>query len=451
MSRVWRSPTANNYVIAAKGAPEAIADLCHFQEDQWRTLNEQIELMASRGLRVIGVARAYFTSAILPSIQHDFPFQFMGLLGLTDPLRPEVADAIQECYTAGIRVIMITGDYLGTAKNIAHQSGLRSPDRVITGPQLDRMDDATLRERIKKANIFARVVPEQKLRIVNALKANNEVVAMTGDGVNDAPALKSAHIGVAMGGRGTDVARESAALVLLNDNFASIVRAVRLGRRIYDNLRKAMSFIVSVHIPIAGLSLIPVLLRWPLVLLPVHVVFLELIIDPACSIVFEAQAEEPNTMQRPPRKLNEPLFDRTLTTRSILQGLGVLAIVMVVFTLIMGISQSELEARAASFTTLVIADLGLILSNRAWTQSFFKTFQQRNAALWWVSAGTAVFLLSALTIPSLRSLFRFAPLDPIELAIGVGAGLISILVSEALKPKSFPRLLLHQGPVLTRR
>jgi Ca2+-transporting ATPase len=451
MSRVWRSPTADNYVIAAKGAPEAIADLCHFQENRWSVLNEQIELMASRGLRVIGVARAYFTTAKLPSLQHDFPFQFTGLLGLADPLRPEVADAIQECYTAGIRVIMITGDYPGTATNIAHQSGLRLPDRVITGPQLDRMDDATLRERIRKANIFARVVPEQKLRIVNALKANDEVVAMTGDGVNDAPALKSAHIGVAMGGRGTDVARESAALVLLNDDFASIVRAVRLGRRIYDNLRKAMSFIVSVHIPIAGLSLIPVLLGWPLVLLPVHVVFLELIIDPACSIVFEAQPEEPDTMQRPPRRLNDPLFDRTLMTTSVLQGLGVLAIATAVFVLIMGIGQSELEARAACFTTLVIADLGLILSNRAWTQSFFKTLQQRNAALWWVSAGTAAFLLSALTIPSLRSLFRFAPLGTIELAIAVGAGLISIFMSEALKSRSFPRRSLHQGSAIAHK
>ena len=331
MSRVWRSPDGDNYVIASKGAPEAIADLCHFNDSAWTSLEHQIEAMTSQGLRTIGVARADFAKTSLPSGQHDFEFRFLGLLGLSDPIRPEVPQAIQECYTAGIRVIMITGDYPGTAKSIAQQAGLHSPERVITGPHLEEMDDVTLQERIKNTNIFARVVPEQKLRIVRALKQNDEVVAMTGDGVNDAPALKSADIGIAMGGRGTDVARESAALVLLDDNFASIVSAVRMGRRIFDNIRKAMSFIVAVHIPIAGLSLIPVLLNWPLILLPVHVVFLELIIDPACSIVFEAQAEEPNTMNRPPRRLSERLFDRSLAVSSLCQGLVVLGLALLVF------------------------------------------------------------------------------------------------------------------------
>ena len=435
MLRVWRSQRRDHYVIAGKGAPEAIADLCHFDKKQLDAMNAQIEAMANQGLRVIGVAKGRLTSPELPTEHHDFEFQFLGLLGLADPVRPEVPNAIQECYGAGIRVIMITGDYPGTAKNIALQIGLRSPDHITTGPQLDRMDDDTLRERIKKVNVFARVVPEQKLRIVSALKANGEVVAMTGDGVNDAPALKSANIGVAMGGRGTDVARESAALVLLDDNFASIVQAVRMGRRIFDNLRKAMSFIVSVHIPIAGMSLIPVLLNWPLILLPVHVVFLELIIDPACSVVFEAQPEEINVMRRSPRRLNDPLFGRRMMSRSFFQGLCVLAIVLAVFVAVMGISQNELEARAASFTTLVIANLGLISSNRDWTQSFLKTLRTRNAALWWVSGGTALFLFLALTIPSIQSLFRFASLHSIDLILGLGAGALSILISESLKAK----------------
>ena len=210
---------------------------------------------------------------------------------------------MQECYTAGIRVIMITGDYPGTAQNIARQIGLKPLDQIITGPELDQMDDVELQKRIKSVCIFARAVPEQKLRIVTALKANGEVVAMTGDGVNDAPALKAAHIGIAMGGRGTDVAREAAAIVLLDDNFASIVAAVRMGRRIFDNLKKAMAFIFSVHIPIAGMSLIPVIFKWPLALLPVHILFLELIIDPACTVVFEMEDDEKDIMQRPPRKL----------------------------------------------------------------------------------------------------------------------------------------------------
>jgi len=435
MSRVWRSHRSDQYVIAAKGAPEAIADLCHLSKTQLETMNAQTEKLANHGLRVIAVAKAYFTSAELPAGQHDFQFQFLGLLGLSDPVRPEVAKAIQECYDAGIRVIMITGDYPGTARSIARQIGLRSPEHLMTGPQLDEMDDNTLRERIENVSVFARVVPEQKLRIVSALKADGEVVAMTGDGVNDAPALKSANIGVAMGGRGTDVARESAALVLLDDNFASIVQAVRMGRRIFDNLRKAMSFIVSVHIPIAGMSLIPVLLNWPLILLPVHVVFLELIIDPACSVVFEAQPEETNVMRRPPRRLNDPLFGRSMVVRSFLQGLSVLAIVLAVYVTVIWISQNELEARAASFATLVIANLGLIFSNRNWTESFFKTLRTRNVALWWVSGGTALFLFFALTVPSLQGLFRFAPLHTIDLILGLGAGALSILISESLKTR----------------
>ena len=256
----------------------------------------------------------------------------LGLLGLADPIRPEVPGAVKECYDAGIRVIMITGDYPGTARNIARQIGLKPLDDIITGAELDAMSDDELRERIKTTCIFARAVPEQKLRIVGALKANGEVVAMTGDGVNDAPALKAAHIGIAMGGRGTDVARESAALVLVDDNFASIVAAVRMGRRIFDNLKKAMAFIFSVHIPIAGMSLIPVLLNWPLALLPVHVLFLELIIDPACTVVFEMEDDEPDIMQRPPRKLEAPLFGRSMVLSGLIQGLGILAVVAAVYT-----------------------------------------------------------------------------------------------------------------------
>ena len=229
MSHVWRSPDGQDYIVAAKGAPEAIADLCHFDAARALELERLIDNMAQQGLRVIGVAKAHFKPAALPSEQHDFEFNFVGLLGLTDPVRPEVAKAVKECYTAGIRIIMITGDYPGTAQNIARQIGLKPLDQIITGQELDQMEDAELQERIKSVCIFARAVPEQKLRIVTALKANNEVVAMTGDGVNDAPALKAAHIGIAMGGRGTDVAREAAAIVLLDDNFASIVQAVTDG------------------------------------------------------------------------------------------------------------------------------------------------------------------------------------------------------------------------------
>ncbi len=437
MSRVWQSPDEQEYIIAAKGAPEAVADLCHFDESQRRMMEKQIDRMANHGLRVIGVARAAFRSDDLPESQHDFSFEYLGMLGLADPVRPGVPEAVKDCYTAGIRVIMITGDYPGTARNIAEKIGLKPADQVITGSELDAMSDADLKERIKTTCIFARAVPEQKLRLVQALKANGEVVAMTGDGVNDAPALKAAHIGIAMGGRGTDVAREAAAMVLLDDNFASIVQAVRAGRRIHDNLKKAMTFIFSVHIPIAGMSLIPVLLKWPLALLPVHILFLELIIDPACSIVFEMEEEEKNIMDRPPRKLSEPLFGRQMVLIGLIQGLGVLALTLGVYAVVLSKGLGESEARMMSFTTLVLGNLGLIFTNRSWKSSILATLRIPNPALWWVTLGTLFFLGLAISIPFLRGLFSFGPLHLWEIGLVGAAGLLSILLAESVKLKMF--------------
>ncbi|MFI5274484.1 MAG: cation-translocating P-type ATPase [Ktedonobacterales bacterium] len=249
VTRVWAPKSGGQYVVATKGAPEAIADLCRLGQTERQQLLAGVDTLVEHGLRVLGVARATHDPQHLPDRPEGFTFEFLGLIGLADPVRPEVPTAVQECYGAGVRVVMITGDYPGTARAIARQIGLRNPEQIITGPELQTMDDATLRERIAATNIFARVAPEQKLRLVNALKADGEVVPMTGDGLNDAPALKAAHIGIAMGGRGADVAREAAALVLLDDDFSSIVRAVRMGRRIFDNLRKAMSYVLSIHVP----------------------------------------------------------------------------------------------------------------------------------------------------------------------------------------------------------
>ncbi len=433
MSRVWKSPDSRHYVIAAKGAPEAVADICHLDETQIAALSERINDMAAEGLRIIGVAKADFTQKDLPGEQHDFTFQFLGLIGFADPVRAGVAESVRECYDAGMRVVMITGDYPVTARNVAAQIGLRQGEGIITGPELEKMHDSELRERIMNVNIFARVVPEQKLYIVNALKANGEVVAMTGDGVNDAAALKSAHIGIAMGGRGTDVAREASALVLLDDDFSSIVQAVKMGRRIFDNLKKAMAYIFAIHVPIAGMSLLPLLFQWPLVLLPVHIVFLELIIDPACSVVFEAEPAEERVMRRPPRDLREPLFDRQTILFSLLQGVSVLLIVVAVFAIAMHRGQGAEDARALSFTTLIIANLGLILTNRSWSRVILRTLRSPNTALWWVTGGAVFFLGTVLYVPFLRTLFHFDVLHPVDLVICLAGGIVSILWFEGLK------------------
>jgi Ca2+-transporting ATPase len=433
MSNVWRSPDGIDYRIAAKGAPEAIADLCHFDESRKKELTANINTMAAGGLRVLGVAKASFTRPRLPDGQHDFNFAFLGLVGFADPVRPQVAEAVGECYSAGIRVIMITGDYPLTARNIGLQIGLDHTEECIAGTELEQMGEEELRKRISTATLFARAVPEQKLRIVNALKANGEVVAMTGDGVNDAPALKSADIGIAMGGRGTDVARESSSLVLLDDNFISIVSAVRMGRRIFDNLKKAMAYIFSIHVPIAGLSLIPVLFSMPLVLLPVHIVFLELIIDPACSIVFESEKEERDVMSRPPRRKDEGLFTRKTLALSLLQGFVVLAVVLMIYVDALLRGFGEAEVRTLTFTTIVIANLCLILTNRSWSGTFLTTIRTPNRAMRWVFAGTISCLLLVLFIPFLRDLFRFGSVPLTDLLVCVAAGGLSVVWFECYK------------------
>ena len=432
LSRVWRSPDGRDYVIAAKGAPEAIADLCHFDEKRLRELTASIARMTNRGLRVLGVARSRFRPTELPAHQHDFDFEFLGLVGFEDPVRPTAPDAIRECRAAGIRVVIITGDYPATAAHVARQVGLPSETNV-TGPEVEAMDDATLRRRIASIDIFARVVPEQKLRLVNAFKANGEIVAMTGDGVNDAPALRAAHIGLAMGQRGTDVAREAAALVMLDDDFSSLVQGIRQGRTIFDNLSRAMTYVLAIHVPIAGLSLLPVLLRWPLILLPIHIAFLHLVIDPGCSVVFEAEPAAHDLMRRLPRDPREPLFGRRTVAFSLLQGLVSFAVLAMLYGIALRQGQGELEARALAFTALIVANLGLILTNRSWSRTAIAMVRVRNLALWWVTGGAAAFLALILMVPSARGVFRFSPVHVDDLAICIVTGLIPVVLFELFK------------------
>jgi Ca2+-transporting ATPase len=440
LSHVWRSPDGGDYIIAAKGAPEAIADLCHFPKRETDELCDRVSEMADQGLRVLGVARAAFrTTAGLPEIQHDFVFEFIGLIGLQDPIRADVPEAVAQARAAGMRVVMITGDYPGTARSIAAEAGFDTDSRIVTGPDIDVMSDAELEARVGEVDVFARVVPEQKLRIVRALKARGDVVAMTGDGVNDAPALKAADIGIAMGQRGTDVAREAAALVLTDDAFSSIVGAVRIGRRIYDNLKKAMAYILAVHVPIAGMSLLPVLVpklfgvAMPLVMMPVHIAFLELIIDPACSVVFEAEQEESDIMERPPRAADEPVFNGRMIAISLAQGVAVLVAVLGVYLWAALSGQPADAVRALAFATLVVGNLGLIFVNRSWTHSVIGGLARGNRALWYVTGGTVAAIAALFAIPAVRGLFQFDLVGPGKFLVAFTAGVASIVWFEMYK------------------
>ncbi len=429
MTQVWQAGEVR--VAAAKGAPEAIAELCHMDAGARAAMMAQVNQMAEQGLRVLGVAIAAVDE--LPQAQSGFAFRFEGLVGLADPLRQEVPAAVAECRAAGIKVVMITGDYPATARAIAADAGLEG-NRVITGPDMAAMSDDDLAEAVKTTSIFARIQPEQKLRIVLAFKAGGDVVAMTGDGVNDAPSLKAAHIGIAMGGRGTDVAREAASMMLLDDDFGSIVTTIRLGRRIYDNLRKAMSFILAVHVPIAGMALMPLLFGMPLLLGPIHIAFLEMVIDPVCSLVFEAEKAERGLMRRKPRPALEPLFSGPTVVWSLFQGALVLLMVGAVAWFAPRYGLSEEQTRALSFTALVLGIVALIFVDRATSSSVVKAILRPNRALAVVMVIVLATLSAALFWPWAQGVFDFAALPGAWLALPPLAAFGVLVVLEVVKP-----------------
>ena len=436
LSHAWRSPDGSRYLIAAKGAPEAVADLCHLDDRGMQDLTRQVEEATADGQRVLAVARGRMIGdATLPADQHDFAFELLGLVGLRDPVRPGVRDAVAECSRAGVRTIMITGDYPGTALGIAREIGLEHGAGCITGPELEAMPDDELAERIRSVNVFARMVPEQKLRLIRALRADGEIVGMTGDGVNDAPALRAADIGIAMGGRGTDVARESAGLVITDDDFGSIVSGIRQGRGIFDNLRKAMAFIVAVHVVIFGMCLVPVMgPTWPLVLLPIQIALVELIIDPACSVVFEAEEIDPRIMDQRPRGRTEPILSGRVLLVSGLQGLTVLVAVLAVFFWAVASGRPDDAVRTVSFGALVVGIVALILVNRSWRLTIWQSLRQRrNRTLKWILAATLALLVLLLAIPALRTAFNLGPTTPVDWAVMLFAGFAGVLWFEVYK------------------
>ena len=427
----WRSPTGERRVVV-KGAPETVLTLCRLEADTLRLAYAEVERASSRGWRLLGVAEAPADDTWLDD-PRGYRFGWLGFVALADPLRAAVPDAIAQCRSAGVRVVMITGDYPGTALAIARQAGIDTGAGVVTGAELAAMDEAALARAVRHANVFARIRPEQKLRLITAYKSAGEVVAMTGDGVNDAPALKAAHIGVAMGRRGTDVAREASALVLVEDDFQSIVAAVRLGRRIYENIRNAMRYLLAVHVPIAGMSFLPLAVGWPVLLLPVHIVFLEFVIDPACSIVFEAETGDEHLMRRPPRDPRERLFSAHMLLVSLLLGASVLSTIALAAWWAVNAGLAADELRSFVFAALVAGNLAMIHATRSRDRLTLTGLSAPNPVLWWMTAATVAALVAALYVPALADLFRFAPVSPAWLALATAAGVAGVLWYEVYK------------------
>jgi Ca2+-transporting ATPase len=422
------------WMVAAKGAPEAIFQLCKLSKEEIEKHTDKMQEMAKRGYRMLGVAKSTITPSQLPEKQKDFSFEWVGLIGFEDPIRPELPSAIQECYRAGIRVVMITGDYPDTASNIASQIGLNHSGLVVSGSEIEGMDNETLKNIVSKTCVFARIRPQQKLLIVNALQENKEIVAMTGDGVNDAPALKAAAIGIAMGQRGTDVAREAADLVLLDDNFSSIVSAIKLGRRIFDNLQKAMSYIMAIHIPIIGLVLIPAF--WPtipLLLLPVHIVFMELIIDPMCSVAFESEPAERGIMDRPPRSESTRFFGWKSIGESLAKGALLLGVVLGVYFFSINEFHSENEARSITFAALILGNIFFIFSGLSNTRTVIGVLKEKNFAALGIAGVALLVLVLVLFVPGLQGLFGFSNALPLHYLPALAGAALLLLILETIK------------------
>lgn len=426
MASLWVSPDGRHR-LAAKGAAEAIATLCRLDTERTAVLMSRMRDLAEQGLRVIAVAQAADCDRVEERLQ-DYRYELLGLLGFEDPLRPSVPGAMREAHDAGIAVTMITGDHATTAVAIARQAGIDVANGAIEGSAIAAMEDAALRDAVRRARVFARVRPEQKLRIVRAMRANGEVVAMTGDGVNDAPALKAAHIGVAMGARGTDVAREAAGIVLLDDDFGRIVGGVRLGRRIYDNLLRAITYIVAIHVPIAGLALLPLLAGLPPVMLPVHVVLTEMVIDPACSLVFEGAPEHPAIMRRPPRKTSSTLLAWPLLMQGVAQGVVVLTATLAIYVAALDVASTSETARGLAILSLTVGNLALVAMNAVAGNGLRALGGAGFRAYWLVVAGAALVIGLLMAFPGGRRLLLVELPSAAMLAAAMATVLLALAV-----------------------
>jgi P-type Ca2+ transporter type 2C len=417
-TNAWRVPDQEQLEVATKGAPESIARLCKLSNTDEQRLVDFVGSMAAQGLRVLAVASAYWPdndSTPLPENIETFDFHCQGLLGFADPLRQGVVEAVSEAHDAGVRVVMMTGDHLDTARAIASAAGISTNTQAMLGQELDTSDEQQLADYAAHTDVFARVKPAHKLKLVEKLKQAGAVVAMTGDGINDAPALMAAHVGIAMGSRGTDVAREASSIVLLDDNFSSIVRAIKMGRTIYDNIQRAARYIIAVHVPITGLALLPVLLGKPLILLPLHVVFLELIIDPACSIALEREPAVSDVMRQPPRSINARLLNFSLLWGSFFRGFVAFVSVALIYAYCDALSLPTKQQAALSFTALVGSSIGLILIHRSGA-NLIEAIMQPNRVLWTVIIAALASIMTITSVLAVAEQFSFLP-APMYLSI----------------------------------
>jgi Ca2+-transporting ATPase len=439
MSQAW-TDEAGVRRVAAKGAPEAVLDLCHAPAAQREAVMARVHELAAQGLRVLAVAEGTYAGQEPAAQAHDVSFTWLGLLGFRDPLRASVPAAVAQARAAGIAVAMITGDHAATALAIAREAGLDTEAGALRGQDLDTLDDAALAQAVRTVRVFARVSPAHKLRLVQALQRNGETVAMTGDGVNDAPALKAAHIGIAMGVRGTDVAREAAGLVLLEEDFGRIVGGVRMGRRIFDNLQRVMTYITAIHVPIAGLALLPVLFGLPPLLLPAHVVLTEMVIDPVCSLAFEGAPEDPRVMSRPPRPREGSLLGRALLVTGLVQGSCLLAATLAIYVLALQGGRTEDVARTLAVLGLTAGNLLLVAVNASAGLGWRALFAPGTRAFWWVTAAAVTALTLALAVPAARELLRFALPGWADLAAALAAVGVAVAFGAVLATQLKRRL-----------
>lgn len=424
-----------NKIIAAKGAPEAIIKVSNLNKTEIQQIQSAMELLASEGFRVLAVGVSNFVGDKYPAKQQDLPFQFKGIVAFYDPPKENIKQVLRDFYAAGIQVKIITGDNATTTASIAKQIDFKDYDKIISGDELMLLSENELKARVMETAIFTRMFPEAKLKIINALKSNNQIVAMTGDGVNDGPALKASHIGIAMGKKGTEIAKQAASLILLDDDLSKMVDAVAMGRKIYTNLKKAIQYIISIHIPIILTVCIPLALGWiyPNIFSPIHIIFLELIMGPTCSIIYENEPMEPNTMIQKPKPLSTTFFNFNELSISIIQGLFITVGTLFIYQFAVAYDYNEAITRTMVFTVLITANILLTLTNRSFYYSILTTLKYKNNMVLFIVFITITLLGLILFVKPINMFFEFETLNLNQLLTSMVTGFISVIWFEIAK------------------